>query len=226
MTLGTKAILKSLMVMSLLAVLLFLPAGSLRFWQGWVFLAVVSSGALCPVLYLLRRDPRLLERRMQSKEKTSEQKLFKILWIPLWVGVVALPGLDYRFGWSRDSLGAVPLWLTLLAQALVLCGYFVVFQVLRANTFASATIQVEAGQRVISDGPYRIVRHPMYSGIVLMVLFAPLALGSYGALPISLLLIPVLVFRLVNEEKMLRQELAGYAEYCRRTRFRLVPFVY
>ncbi len=226
MTLGTKAILKSLMVMSLLAVLLFLPAGSLRFWQGWVFLAVVSSGALCPVLYLLRRDPRLLERQMQSKEKTSEQKLFKILWIPLWVGVVALPGLDNRFGCSRDSLGAVPLWLTLLAQALVLCGYFVVFQVLRANTFASATIQVEAGQRVISDGPYRIVRHPMYSGIVLMVLFAPLALGSYVALPISLLLIPVLVFRLVNEEKMLRQELAGYAEYCRRTRFRLVPFVY
>jgi protein-S-isoprenylcysteine O-methyltransferase Ste14 len=218
--------LRTLVVLPLGAVVLFLPAGSLRFWQGWAFLAIVCAGTVFPMFYLLRRDPRLLERRMLSKEKSSGQKFFKILFIPLWLGTLAVPGLDYRFGWSDRSLGAVPLWLTLLAQALVLGGYWVMFQVLKFNTFASSVIQVEAGQKVISDGPYRIVRHPMYSAILLMVLFTPFALGSYVALPLAVLLIPVLVYRLVNEEKMLRQELAGYAEYCRRTRFRLVPFVY
>jgi protein-S-isoprenylcysteine O-methyltransferase Ste14 len=226
MTLQSRLALRFLAVLPLLAAILFLPAGSLRFWQAWLFMILFYGTSLYLAFYFLRRDPRLLERRLQTREKAAEQRLFKILWIPLWIGALAVPGLDYRFGWSNRSLGGVPLWLTLLAQALVLCAYILVFQVLKFNSFAAATIQVESGQRVISDGPYRIVRHPMYSGIVLLVVSAPLALGSYFALPVSLLLIPVLVYRLVNEEKMLRQELAGYAEYCRRTRYRLVPYLY
>jgi protein-S-isoprenylcysteine O-methyltransferase Ste14 len=226
MNLGTRVILQSLMVMAVLAGLLFLTAGSLRFWQGWVFLTLVSSAALLLTVYLLQRDPRLLERRMLRREKTSEQRLFKLLWIPLWIGSLALPGLDHRFGWSHDLLGAVPLWLTLLSDALVLVGYLLIFVVMKVNTFAASTIQVEAGQKVISNGPYRFVRHPMYSGILLMVLPTPLALGSYVALPLSALMAPVLVYRLVHEEEMLRRQLAGYGDYCQRTRFRLVPWVY
>lgn len=226
MTLKSRLVLRFVVVLPLLAAILFVPAGSLRFWQGWVMLTVVTAASLFPTFYFLRRDPRLLERRMLNKEQTSEQKLFKILWVPLWIGGLAVPGLDYRFGWSRDLFGGVPLWLTVLAQALVLGAYGAIFEVMRFNTFASSVIQVEAGQRVVADGPYGVVRHPMYSGMLVLALSTPLALGSYVALPLSVLLVPVLVFRLVNEEKLLRRELAGYAEYCRCTRYRLVPFLY
>lgn len=137
-----------------------------------------------------------------------------------------LPGLDYRFGWSRTSLGPVPLWLMLLSQVLVLGCFLLVFWVMRVNSFASRTIQVEAGQKVISTGPYGFIRHPMYSALVGIYLATPLALGSCIALPAFALLIPVIVFRLLNEERILRQELSGYPEYCLRTRFRLVPFIW
>jgi len=226
MTLETRAILKSVLLLAMLAAMLFVPAGTLRFWQAWVFLAVVAGATSFPLFYLMRRDPGLLARRMQTKEKSSEQRLFKILFVPLWVSAVSVPGLDRRLGWSRDLLGGVPLWLTVLAEAVVIGGYVLLFAVLKANTFAAATIRVEAGQKVISDGPYRCVRHPMYSAILLMVLATPLALGSYIAVPLTVLIVPVLVYRLANEEKVLLRELPGYAEYCRRTRYRLAPWVY
>ncbi|MGA3091862.1 MAG: isoprenylcysteine carboxylmethyltransferase family protein [Terriglobales bacterium] len=132
-----------------------------------------------------------------------------------------LPGLDHRFGWSH-----LPLWLTILSQAFVLAGFLMIFWVLKANSFAAATIRVEPDQKVISSGPYRIVRHPMYLGASVMFLFAPLALGSYFALPVFALFIPIIVFRLLNEERILRQELPGYNEYCLHTRFRLVPYLW
>ena len=132
-----------------------------------------------------------------------------------------LPGLDYRFGWSKQ-----PLWIAIFSQAVVLGGFVMTFWVLKVNRFAARTIQVEPGQEVISSGPYRIVRHPMYLGGSVMFLFTPLALGSYFALPVFALLIPVIVLRLLNEEKVLRQELPGYPEYCFQTRFRLVPFLW
>ncbi|HTX38132.1 MAG TPA: isoprenylcysteine carboxylmethyltransferase family protein, partial [Bryobacteraceae bacterium] len=190
MTLETRAILKSVLLLAMLAAMLFVPAGTLRFWQAWVFLAVVAGATSFPLFYLMRRDPGLLARRMQTKEKSSEQRLFKILFVPLWVSAVSVPGLDRRLGWSRDLLGGVPLWLTVLAEAVVIGGYVLLFAVLKANTFAAATIRVEAGQKVISDGPYRCVRHPMYSAILLMVLATPLALGSYIAVPLTVLIVP------------------------------------
>jgi protein-S-isoprenylcysteine O-methyltransferase Ste14 len=206
--------------------LLLLPAGTVRFWPGWVFLGVFLGSSVALTAYLFRHDPRLLERRLQNSEPASEQKIFRMIWIPLWIVGLTLPGFDYRFGWSRTMAGGVPVWLILLCQAFVLCAFLIVNQAMRANTFASSTIQVETGQKVISTGPYRLVRHPMYSGFLLLILATPLALGSYVALPVFALLVPVLVYRLINEEKMLRRELAGYADYCQRTRFRLVPFVY
>lgn len=203
----------------------FLTAGTFRFWQGWVFLIVSFGTSLSIVAYFHRHDPGLLKRRLETREKEAEQRLVRRLSGPLWIAGLALPGFDYRFGWSAVVLGGVPLWLTLLAQALVVCAYLLLFRVLQVNSFASSIIQVEAGQKVISTGPYRVVRHPMYSAILLLALATPLALGSYIAFPLFALFVPLLVFRAVNEEKLLRRQLPGYADYCLRTPFRLVPFV-
>jgi protein-S-isoprenylcysteine O-methyltransferase Ste14 len=208
------------------AAILFIPAGTLKFWQGWAFMACFFIPLLFSFSYLYKHDPRLIERRMQVKEKVTEQKLFQALAPLIFVFSLLLTGLDHRFGWSRTSLRPVPLWLTLLSQALVVSGILVIFWVMKVNSFASRTIQVEAGQTVITSGPYRFVRHPMYFGALVYYLPTPLALGSFIALPAFALLIPLLVFRLLNEEKVLCQELPGYAEYCLRTRFRLLPFVW
>jgi len=225
-SLKKRLIVRTVFVMPLVGAVLFLPAGSLKFWQAWVYMLIFLAFSLYFGIYFLKHDPKLLERRLHVKEEEPEQKIFRKLWVPLWIGALLLPGLDYRFGWSPTFLRPVPLWLVVLSQALVLCSDILMFEVFRFNSFASSVIRVESDQKVISTGPYRIVRHPMYSAILGMVVFTPLALGSYVAVPLSALLIPLLVFRLVNEEKFLRRELPGYAEYCARTRFRLVPLVF
>ncbi len=137
-----------------------------------------------------------------------------------------LPALDYRMRWSRTLLGEVPLWLNLLADALVLIGILLVNWVIGVNRFASKTVRLESGQKVVSTGPYRLVRHPMYSANLVVWIATPLALGSWVAWPFSLPLIPIYVLRLLNEEGFLRDQLPGYLEYCQKTRFRLVPFVW
>ena len=226
MSLKSKIVLRLLVSLILMVAMLFVPAGSLRFWQAWVLIGLVFIPVVSSYVYFYQHDPQLIERRLQSKEKVSEQRFLIRLLKPVFFAAFLLPGLDYRFGWSRTSLGAVPLWLTVFAQVLILGGLLLVFWVLKVNSFASRTIQVEAGQTVISSGPYSMVRHPMYSGSVVMWLSIPLALGSHVAWPAFALLIPLYVFRLLNEEKVLRQELSGYSEYCLRTRYRLVPFVW
>jgi protein-S-isoprenylcysteine O-methyltransferase Ste14 len=226
MSLKARLALRVPLVTALVAALIFLPAGSFRFWQGWVFVGIFVVFNAIFIAYFYRRDPALVERRLQNKEPRREQKRFKLVWVPLWVCTLILPGLDHRFGWSVELLGNVALWLSILAWAMVAVGWLLVFHVMQINSFASAIVQVEAGQRVITDGPYRVVRHPMYTGFMLMILATPLALGSYVALLPALLLIPVLVFRIRDEERVLRQELSGYAEYCERTRFRLIPSVF
>ena len=201
--------------------LLFLPAGSFRFWQAWVYIGIMFLPGLFVFVYFYRRDPQVLERRSLLKEKVPEQRRIMGVIYVTWLVALLLPGFDYRYGWSR-----LPLWLTVLSEVIVLGGYLTTFWVVKENRFAARTIQVEPGQEVISNGPYRVVRHPMYLGICIMWLFTPLALGSYYTLPVFALLIPLIVLRLLNEESVLRQELPGYAEYCSQTRFRLVPFVW
>jgi protein-S-isoprenylcysteine O-methyltransferase Ste14 len=226
MSLKSRLILRFALGLILFAAMLFITAGSLKFWQGWTFMAILFISGVSSTIYLYKHDPQLIERRLQSKEKISEQKLIVRLLKLVSFTAFLLPGLDYRWGWSRNALGAVPLWLTLLCQGLVLAGLLLVVWVMKANSFASRTIQVEAGQKVISTGPYRMVRHPMYLGSLVMWLATPLALGSYFTWPAFALLIPIYVLRLLNEEKILRQELPGYPEYCLRTPFRLVPYVW
>ncbi len=226
MSLKAKLVLRALIGLPLMAAILFIPAGSLRFWQGWALLTLMVVSGLVFVIYFYKRDPRFLESRLLMREKISEQKLIMKLTRLVFFSSYLLAGLDYRVGWSRRFLRPVPLWLTVLSLVLVLGSYLFLFWVFHVNRFAASIIQVGAGQAVISTGPYRIVRHPMYFGMIVMWLFIPLALGSYFAWPTFALLIPGIVLRLLNEERVLRRELPGYAEYCLRTRFRLIPFLW
>jgi protein-S-isoprenylcysteine O-methyltransferase Ste14 len=212
--------------LAVVAALLFLSAGSLRYWRGWLFLILMAGFWIFFFTDLLKHDPKLLERRLQSEESAPEQKLFQKLLFLILLPAFVLAGLDFRLGWSQSWLHRVPVWLVLVGQAMAVAAYWLVFSVMKANSFAASTIRVEDGQRVINHGPYAIVRHPMYSGMALMVLGTPLALGSYVALPVFALFIPLLIFRLTHEEKFLRQALPGYAEYCERTRARLIPFLW
>jgi protein-S-isoprenylcysteine O-methyltransferase Ste14 len=205
---------------------LFISAGSLKFWQGWAFVALVLPLGVGSGIYFYKLDPKLLERRLLTREKVAEQKIIIRLVRALLVFSLCLSGLDFRFGWSRAFPGPVPLWLAVLSLAMVVGCWLLMIWVISVNRFAASVIQIEAGQAVVSTGPYRIVRHPMYCVASVMFLFIPLALGSYVALPAFALLIPLLVLRLLNEEKVLGRELPGYAEYCLRTRFRLIPFVW
>jgi protein-S-isoprenylcysteine O-methyltransferase Ste14 len=209
-----------------LAAVLPLLAGSLRFWQGWSFLALAWGPPFLFALYAAKHDPQLLERRMQVMEKNPRQTLIKILASLIMFSTIGVSVLDFRFGWSRAWLGVVPLWGVLLGQSAVLAGAGLIIWALKTNSFAARTIEVQAGQTVATTGPYAVVRHPMYAGIVLFILAMPLALGSYIAAPAFVLMIPVLAFRLLDEEKVLRQGLPGYQEYCQHTRFRLVPGVW
>ena len=209
-----------------IAVAMFLLAGSLRFWQGWSFLVLAWTPPFLFALYAAKHDPGLLERRLRVMERNPRQMLVKMLGSVVMFSTFGLSALDFRFGWSRAWPGAVPLWLVVAGQAAVLAGISLIIWTMKANSFAGRTITVDTGQKVATTGPYAVVRHPMYAGIVLFVLATPVALGSYIALPAFLLMIPMLAFRLLDEEKVLRRDLQGYEEYCQHTRFRLVPGVW
>jgi protein-S-isoprenylcysteine O-methyltransferase Ste14 len=171
--------------------------------------------------YLLKNDPQLLERRMQMREREVAQRRIISLSYLYFLVAFTLPGFDQRWGWSD-----VPPLVVIAADLVVMLGYGIFFLVLRENQYAARTIQVEQGQRVISSGPYALVRHPMYLGVTLMYLASPLALGSYWALLPALLIVPILVARIINEEQVLERDLAGYREYKQLTRYRLLPGVW
>jgi protein-S-isoprenylcysteine O-methyltransferase Ste14 len=210
-----------LVFIPLLLAMFFLPAGTFAYWEAWVYLTVLLIPMLLVLIYLLRNDPELLERRMRMSEKESEQKLIIKISYLYYLVVFLLPGFDKRFGWSN-----VPVVVVIVADILVLVGYGIFFLVLKENRYASRIIEVEQEQKVISSGPYAIVRHPMYVGVSLMYIFTPLALGSYWAAIPSLLIIPLLVARIRNEESVLGRELKGYKEYMQKTKYCLIPGIW
>ena len=226
MSLKSKIMGRFAVALGLAAALLFLPAGTLKFWEAWVFLAIVFIPMSIFTGYFLKHDPQLVERRLQFREKVKEQKVVMKLANLIFLLGFLVTGFDHRFGWTLGLGWTLPLWLKIAAQGLVLGGYLLSMWVMDVNRYASRTIQVEPGQKVISDGPYRWIRHPMYFSGVIMTLPMPVALGSYVALPFFALFVPILVARLLNEEKVLRQELPGYDAYCQKTRFRLLPYVW
>jgi protein-S-isoprenylcysteine O-methyltransferase Ste14 len=224
--LKARLIRRTLLGLLLLPTVLFLSAGTLKFWQGWAFLVLSLGFSICSTIYFYTRDPQLLARRMLTREKISTQRIIMLLLRVLYLYALIFAGWDYRSGWTRTDTGPVPGWLTLLALAVILGSNILLISVLKTNRFAASIIQIEAGQTIAAVGPYRSVRHPMYLGVILIWLATPLALGSYVTLPAFALIIPIIILRLLNEEKMLHRELHGYAEYCQRTPCRLIPFVW
>jgi protein-S-isoprenylcysteine O-methyltransferase Ste14 len=207
-----------------LAAALFVPARTLRYWQGWVYWCVFLGATLFITVHFLRADPDLIQRRLAVgpvAEKRRRQKVIQGLASLCFLALFVASGLDRHYGWS-----SVPAPLSLVADALVAVGFAIVFLVFRENSHTSAVIEVSAGQRVISSGPYRRVRHPMYAGALLLLAATPPALGSLVALPLVVALAGVLVARIVDEERLLLAELPGYREYCREVRYRLVPHVW
>jgi protein-S-isoprenylcysteine O-methyltransferase Ste14 len=207
-----------------LGLLLFLAAGTLHYTDGWLFLGVLAAITAVLTLYLARNDPKLLERRLAASERGEQdpvQRRFQKLASISFIGMLAVAGLDQRFSWSY-----VPLPWLVVGYALFITGYAIVFFVFRANTYTSAVVEVVEGQTVVSTGPYAIVRHPMYSGALLIIAGAPLALGSWVALLFVVPLVALIVSRLLDEERFLSEHLGGYREYLARTPYRLVPHVW
>ncbi len=203
---------------------LFASAGTLRFAEGWVFLALFFGPALAITLYLMRKDPALLERRTQAgpmAEKETSQKVIQGLASMAFLATLVIPALDHRLHWSHAPLPAV-----IAGDALVVVGFLSVFLVFRANTYTSSVIEVATEQGVIDGGPYAVVRHPMYAGALVLLAGIPLALGSLVGLLTFPAFVAVIVWRLLDEERFLVKHLPGYTAYRRKTRYRLVPLVW
>lgn len=219
-----KTVLGFLFLMVVLALALFLPAGSLAYWQAYVYLATFALCTILITLYLIRNDQELLAGRVQAgpvAETQKSQKIIQSLASLFFIGLFIVPGLDYRFGWSH-----VPVWLSLAANAIVALGFSIVFLVFRENQYTRATIDVFAGQQVITTGPYSYVRHPMYAGAFLLLLATPIALGSWVAVPFVLPIMLVVAVRLLDEERYLAANLPGYTAYLQSVRYHLIPYVW
>jgi protein-S-isoprenylcysteine O-methyltransferase Ste14 len=208
----------------IIAVVLFGFAGTLRYWHGWVYLLLMAGLSAIITLDLMRRDPALLERRLKggpTAERRPIQRLIMVGTTVCSVAMLIVPALDFRYKWS-----SVPLALVVLGNILFVVGFAFIARVYHENTFTSATVGVMEGQRVISTGPYAMVRHPMYASGLLYLLGTPLALGSYwGLIPFGLM-VPLLITRLLDEERMLVDELPGYDAYRLQVRHRLLPFLW
>lgn len=206
-----------------IALALFLSAGTFNYWQAWVYFGVGAVTSI-PLTMYISGDPILLENRSKAGYAPEQRLLQRIIvWglMPAWLAVFVLPGLDHRFGWSN-----VPVWLVIVGDLLILLSMWMGYRVFKENSFGSATVEVQKDQRVISTGPYAIVRHPMYSSAIVYFIGMSLALGSFW----SLVLVPLATFffvvRLFDEEALLAQSLPGYAEYCRTVRWRLIPGIF
>lgn len=203
---------------------LFGPARALNFWQAWVYLIVFYGSVAMITIYLWKKDPELLERRVETgpgAEKEKTQKIIQLFLLILFCAILIIPSFDHRFGWSD-----VPIYIVIAGDILIALGYFLIFLVFRENPFAAATIQVSADQKVITTGPYSIVRHPMYTGGLIMFSGTPLALGSWWGLLILVPIVLVIIWRLLEEEKFLSENLPGYKEYCQKVRYRLIPLLW
>lgn len=204
--------------------LIFLSAGTWDYWQGWVFLAVFASSTTGFTIYLARYDKPLLERRLKAgpwHEKERSQKIIVSLVFVAFLAFIILPILDYRHG-----LSPVPAWVSIAGDLLVIFSFLAIFWVVRTNSWAASNVRVEPDQKVIDTGPYARVRHPMYAAAVWLFVGIPLALGSWWSIALLIPFLPVLLWRLLDEEKILLRDLPGYVEYTRRVRFRLVPRVW
>ena len=205
----------------LLGILLFLPAGSLRFWQGWLLMGILFVPMFIAGIILLKRNPDLLRKRLNAKEQESEQKTVVALSGLLFIAAFVVAGLNWRFGWWL-----LPDWAVWAAAVLFLASYLLYAEVLRENTYLSRTIEVQENQKVIDTGLYGIVRHPMYMATTVLFLSMPLVLDSPFSFLIMLGYIPVIAKRIRNEESVLEDGLEGYAEYKKHVKYRIIPYIW
>lgn len=223
-----KLVLQSLITFILgaviLGLLLFLPAWTFDYWQAWVFIAVFTGSVTAIGLYLALHDPALLERRKKfgpQTEQSPAQKIIMSVAILGNLGLLVFCALDHRFEWST-----VPVAVSVIGNVLVALGLFVNLLVFRENSFGGSTVETVEDQRVISTGPYALVRHPMYVGVLIMLTGVPLALGSWWGLAILGLVLPMLMWRILDEERLLKNDLPGYTEYTHKVHYRLVPYLW
>ena len=216
-----QAIAKYLCGVLLVGALLFIPAGSVAYWQAWILLGILFLPMFVAGIVMMVRNPELLQKRLHAKEEESEQKTVLALSALMFVAAFVVAGLNFRFGWI-----VLPRWVTIAAAVLFLAAYALYAEVLRENAYLSRTIEVQANQKVIDSGLYGIVRHPMYTSTVVLFLAMPLVLGSILSFGILLFYIPIIAKRIRNEEAVLRTGLEGYEEYMQRVQYRLIPFLW
>ncbi len=222
--LNRKAILGIARLLVMLMAIIFLPVWTFNYWQGWVCLLAFFGPCIAITVYVAKNDPALLERRMKagaSAEKEPAQKIIQVVAFVAFLAVFVASVLDHRFGSS-----SVPVWVTIFGDILILAGFAMVFVVFKANSYTSGIIEVAPGQKVISTGPYAVVRHPMYSGALLMLIGIPLALGSWWGELANVFMTAALAWRLLDEERFLTANLPGYREYHKAVKYRLVPLVW
>jgi protein-S-isoprenylcysteine O-methyltransferase Ste14 len=222
--LNIKAFVGILQLFFILGLSIFLPAWTLDYWQAWIVVAVFFACTLAVTVYLMKNDPKLLERRVSAgvgAEQERSQNIIQAFAAVAFIALFVVSALDHRFGWST-----VPPYLVALGDILIVLGFYLVFLVFKENSFASGTIEVGAEQCVISTGPYALVRHPMYVGALVMLVGVPLALGSLWGLVAIIPMTLVLIARLLDEEKFLTRNLAGYSEYQSKVRCRLLPLIW
>jgi len=200
---------------------IFIPAGTLKFWNGWLFIGALFIPMFCAFIYLFQKNPDLLAKRLKTREKEKTQKIYKVTSLIVLLAIFIVPGLDFRFNWSN-----VPLLIVLISTLIMLSGYLMFFIVMKQNTFASRIIEIEDGQRLIDSGLYSFVRHPMYLAGIILWGFEPLVLGSfYGLIP-TIFFVALIIIRIINEEKVLKSGLKGYDDYMKKVKYRLLPFIW
>ena len=221
MRLIVNALFKLIFGLGIMALLLFLPAGTWHYWHAWLLLALLFVPMVCMGIVMLIFSPELLSKRLNNKEKEQTQKHVVALSGLMFIAGFMLCGFDYRFVWSQ-----VPVWVVVVASLLFLLGYMLYAEVLRENAYLSRTIEVQDNQQLIDTGLYSIVRHPMYTATLLMFLSMPLVLGSWWALLIFSICPILIIKRIQNEEQVLAKGLKGYVDYQQRVRWRLMPWVW
>jgi protein-S-isoprenylcysteine O-methyltransferase Ste14 len=224
MKVARQAIASSLIGLIVFGLMVFWPAGTFDYWQGWAFIAVFAASTLIPSVYLAASNPAALKRRMQAGPGAEKRPLQKIIISIAFLSLgatIVFSALDFRFGWS-----SVPAAVSIAGDVLVAVGLGIAMLTTIQNGYASANITVESGQQLVSTGMYSVVRHPMYSGNVVLMIGIPLALGSYWGLLFVIPGLAVLAVRILDEEKVLSQQLTGYPEYTQRVHYRLLPYVW
>ena len=217
----TQALTKFLLGVVIIGLLLFLPAGSFRYWQGWLLMGILFVPMFIAGFVLMAKNPELLRKRLNAKEEEKEQKTVVGLSALLFIAAFVVAGLNWRFQWC-----VLPNWAVWIAAALFLACYLLYAEVLRENTYLSRTIEVQENQKVIDTGLYGIVRHPMYMATTLLFLMIPLVLASPLSFLILLLYLPLIAKRIRNEESVLEKGLEGYKDYKQRVKYRIIPFIW